>query len=275
MTDDLLAEMPRVTPAWLAIRGPADAAARATDLVPLLGLADAKPHLIHDLGCGTGSMGRWLAPRLAGPQHWVLHDRDPQLLDEAAVDLVAAADGAPVTAQTRCGDLTALTAEDFAGATLVTASALFDLLTAAEVERIAAACVGAGCPALLTLSVTGRVELTPPDPLDRTVQDAFNDHQRREVAGRRLLGPDALAAAVAAFSSLGVTTVMRPSPWRLGPTDTELLAEWFTGWVDAAVEQRPELAGPVLEYAQRRRTEIARGRLRVVLHHLDLLAGRE
>ena len=37
--------------------------------------------VIHDLGCGTGSMGRWLAPRLPGPQHWVLHDRDADLLD--------------------------------------------------------------------------------------------------------------------------------------------------------------------------------------------------
>ena len=219
-------------------------------------------------------MGRWLAPQLPGPQHWVLHDRDPHLLDEAAVDLVAAADGAPVTVETRCGDITALTSEDFAGAALVTASALLDLLTAAEVERIATACVGAGCPALLTLSVTGQVELTPSDPLDRTIQDAFNDHQRREVAGRHLIGPDAVAATVAAFSGLGVTTVVRPSPWRLGPTDTELLAEWFTGWVDAAVEQRPELTGPVQEYTHRRRSEISGGRLRVVLHHLDLLAGR-
>jgi hypothetical protein len=26
--------------------------------------------VIHDLGCGTGAMGRWLAPVLPGPQHW-------------------------------------------------------------------------------------------------------------------------------------------------------------------------------------------------------------
>ena len=34
----------------------------------------------------AGSMGRWLAPLLAGPQHWVLHDRDPDLLDVAAAE---------------------------------------------------------------------------------------------------------------------------------------------------------------------------------------------
>ena len=29
------------------------------------------PGSIHDLACGTGSMGRWLAPLLPGPQRWV------------------------------------------------------------------------------------------------------------------------------------------------------------------------------------------------------------
>ena len=43
--------------------------------------------VIHDLGCGTGSMGRWLAPLLPGPQHWVVHDRDADLLEVAAADL--------------------------------------------------------------------------------------------------------------------------------------------------------------------------------------------
>ncbi len=47
----------------------------------------------------------------------------------------AAADGSPVTVQTREADITRLTAADLAGASLVTASALLDLLTVDEVER--------------------------------------------------------------------------------------------------------------------------------------------
>ena len=39
--------------------------------------------VIHDLGGGSGAMGRWLAPRLPGPQHWVVHDRDADLLELA------------------------------------------------------------------------------------------------------------------------------------------------------------------------------------------------
>jgi hypothetical protein len=269
-----LPEMPRVTPAWLGRREGADAAARAEGLVELL-----RPYLpggtlvIHDLGCGTGSMGRWLAPRLAGPQHWVLHDRDPALLPWAAAAMpVAAADGAPVTVETRAGDATRLTARDLAGAALVTTSAVLDLLTAAELDRIAAACRGAGCAALHTLSVVGRVELSPAEPFDVDLNDAFNAHQRRTVAGRPLLGPDAVSAVVDACTTHGAATIVRPSPWGLDAGCPELLDEWLAGWLEAAVEHRPDLAEPVLGYTARRRAQARAGRLRVAVHHEDVLA---
>ena len=229
--------------------------------------------VVHDLGSGTGAMGRWLAPRLPGPQHWIMYDRDAELLARAAADLGTAADGTPVTAETRRRDITRLTADDLDGAGLVTASALLDMLTADEVERIVAACAGAGCPTLATVSVTGRVELTPPDPLDADIAEAFNAHQRRTVGGRSLLGPDAVQACVDAFGRHGMNVMVRFSPWRLGADQADLAAEWFSGWVAAACEQRPELAGPVAAYARRRLAQAAAGRLGVVVHHSDLLAG--
>ena len=81
---------PHRSPDWLALREPADAAARAADLVDRVRrrLAGDAPAVIHDLGSGTGSMGRWLAPRLPGPQHWVLYDRDADLLARAAAGMV-------------------------------------------------------------------------------------------------------------------------------------------------------------------------------------------
>ncbi|WP_328416030.1 class I SAM-dependent methyltransferase [Micromonospora sp. NBC_00389] len=261
---------------WLRLREPADAAARAEDLVEALRprLTGDAPTLIHDLGSGTGSMSRWLAARLPGPQHWVLHDRDADLLSRAAdaMGRITAADGAPVTVSTRHGDLTRLTATDLADSALVTASALLDMLTAQEVERVVAACVDAGCPTLFALSVTGQVRLTPADPLDPVIEAAFNDHQRRTVDGRRLLGPDAVAATAAAFARGGVNVRERPSPWRLGPEQADLAAEWFRGWLSAACEQRPELAGPAQAYAERRLADAAAGRLGVLVEHRDLLA---
>ena len=92
--------------------------------------------MIHDLGCGTGAMGRWLAPLLPGPQHWVVHDRDADLLEVAAADLPGpAADGAAVTVEARQSDITRLHPGDLTGATLITASALLDLLTEDELAE--------------------------------------------------------------------------------------------------------------------------------------------
>jgi hypothetical protein len=272
------AHIPRVSAGWLALREAADAAARAPELVEPVRrhLAITQRATIHDLGTGTGSMGRWLAPRLPGPQHWIMYDRDADLLEHARAEMTGtAADGAPVTVETRERDITRLTADDLGGASLITGSALLDMLTAEEVERVVAACAGAGCPALLTISVIGRVELTPPDPLDTEIAEAFNAHQRRTAGGRRLLGPDAVDATVAAFGRHGVRVLVRSSPWRLGADRAELVSEWLMGWLAAACEQRPELTGPVAAYARRRLAEAAAGRLNVIVQHNDLLAGGE
>lgn len=265
---------PPVSPDWLDLRESADAAARSVDLVrPVRDrLATVPRPVIHDLGCGTGSMLRWLAPLLPGRQHWVLHDRDPLLLKRAADGpAVRSADGTPVSVETRWSDITRLDAADLDGADLVTGSALLDMFTAGEVGRIVAAC--AGRKALITLSVVGRVVLDPPDPLDAEVAAAFNAHQRRVDGGRRLLGPDAVGFAVEEFGRLGIPVDVRPSPWRLGADHGALAGEWFTGWLGPACEQRPELAGQVAGYARRRLADAAAGRLGVVVAHSDLLAG--
>jgi hypothetical protein len=300
----LTSDIPRVSADWLALREPADAAARSVELVELLRdrIAGRGRLVVHDLGSGTGSMGRWLAPQLPVPQHWIMYDRDADLLDRVVID--------PVTAETRVRDITRLTREDLDGAGLITGSALLDMLTADEVERVAAACSEAGCPALFTISVVGRVELTPPDPLDAEIVDAFNAHQRRTAGDRVLLGPDAVDATADAFRRRGASVELRASPWRLGATadarcghpsegapppsrspetrldhpsegapppsrspEMRLMAEWFSDWIGAACEQRPELARPLEAYARRRRSELAAGRLGLVVHHSDLLTG--
>jgi hypothetical protein len=264
----------RVSRGWLALREPADAAARARDLVEHL--ARALPAngrwVIHDLGCGTGAMGRWLAPLLPGAQHWVLHDRDAELLVLAGADLPGpAADGAAVTVEAQHSDITRLQPGDLAGASLITASALLDLLTEDELAGLIAVCAGAGCPMLLTLSVVGRVGLTPSDPLDRRVAAAFDEHQRRAREGGRLLGPDAVALAVEEFGRLGAEVLIRASPWRLGALQADLAAEWFSGWVGAACEQQVELAAETGAYTRRRRAQATAGQLAITVDHADLL----
>ena len=154
-----------------------------------------------------------------------------------------------------------MTPRDLTGASLITASALLDLLTADELVRMLRSCTGR--PMLLTLNVVGRVTLSPADPLDARIGAAFNAHQRRG----GLLGPDAVAAAV---EELGEVLV-RPSPWRLDAAHADLAAEWFGGWVAAACEQEPALAGEAGAYSERRLAQAAAGELAVTVDHADLL----
>jgi hypothetical protein len=259
---------------WLALREPADAAARSTRLVEeLLPLLPGSGSEIRDLGSGTGSMARWLAPQLPGPQRWVLYDRDAELLPLVDADPPRSAlEGTPVTVETRCGDVTRLDPSELAGASLITASALLDMMTEAELDRLVAGCARAGCPVLITLSVTGDVDLEPGDPADILFREAFNDHQRRPATEGRRLGPDAVDAAVDSFTRLGLDVTVRPSPWRLGRDQGALAQAWLAGWVEPACEQRPELEDLRPSYLGRRLAELAAGRLSVTVHHQDLLA---
>jgi hypothetical protein len=124
---------------------------------------------------------------------------------------------------------------------------------------------------LLTLSVVGRVELAPGEPLDARVAAAFNAHQRRTTTRGRLLGPDAVAATAEGFRRLGAEVLIRPSPWRLGAAEAELAVEWFSGWVAAACEQEVELAAEIDAYTCRRLVEASAGQLAVMVDHSDLL----
>jgi hypothetical protein len=258
----------RVAPGWLVLREPADAAARSVELAErvALRLPAVRPLVIHDLGGGSGAMGRWLAPRLPGPQHWVLHDRDPDLLELALADPPAGA-----TVEARRSDVTRLARGDLAGADLVTASALLDLLTAAELGRLLGACVAAACPVLLALTVVGRVRLAPADPLDARVAAAFSAHQRRATPAGRLLGPDAAAAVVGTLRGTAADVLVRPSPWRLNGAQAGLTAAWLGGWVAAACEQEPELSAAAGAYRERREAQAAAGALAVTVEHADVL----
>ncbi|HEV8451086.1 MAG TPA: class I SAM-dependent methyltransferase [Gaiellales bacterium] len=266
-------EQIRVSSDWLALREAADAGARARDLVEHVRrrLPAAGHPVIHDLACGSGAMGRWLAPLLPGPQVWVMHDRDADLLEVAACNPPGpAADGATVVVETRLSDITQLCADDLAGANLITASALLDLMTEDELVGLVDVCAEVGCPVLLTLSVVGRVELAPADPLDQFVAAAFDANQRRMTAGGRLLGPDAAAAAAEGFRRRGADVLARSSPWRLADADADLAAEWFSGWLDAAWEQ-VDLFAEAGEYARRRLAQARSGKLAVTVDHSDLL----
>ncbi len=256
---------------WLSLREEADARSRSRALARRAARMTPAPVVVHDLGSGTGSMMRWLAPLLPGPQTWVLHDWNHALLDHA-VQRASDSTGHPTAVHTSVRDVGQLRDGDLAGASLITMSALLDVLTRAEAEAVVRACVAARAPALFSLTVTGRVEFEPVDPGDRVFESAFNDHQRRTTAGRGLLGPDAVATASELFRAAGWSVRVDESPWRLDGSERRLVSEWLEGWVSAAVEERPALEEWADEWVRRREAQLTDGTLRVVVHHQDLLA---
>ena len=268
-----MSEIIEVSGDWLALREPEDARARSRELaLAASGLLGPGRIVIHDLGSGPGSMMRWLAPLLPGPQTWVLHDWDSNLVGRASNGVVLDRERRPVSVRTRSGELAHLDPADLDGASLVTASALLDVLTSEEIRAVARACVAVGCPVLLSLSVTGEVRLDPPEPRDAVFEASFNAHQERRVGGRRLVGPSGVALAQRLFLEAGWNIRPAATFWRLGDHDPRLLDQWFDGWCDAALEQRADLQVDGAEYRALRSSQSRRGALSAVVVHTDLLA---
>lgn len=268
--------LPTASPYWLTLRAPADDAARSGRLAKKAArLAGAAPIIVHDLGSGTGAMMRWLSPRLPAPQKWVLHDADRAILAAGNADRASALPDLPTVVTTVVEELSELPIDSFVGASLVTASALLDVITPTDALRIVAACVESRTPAFFSLTVAGEVLVSPAGPADVLFQIAFNEHQRRELGGLRLLGPRATQSMRELFGAAGWSVQIEETPWRLGSSDRDLIAEWLEGWLDAAVEQHPELADDAERYRQLRLTQLDEGVLRVDVAHRDLLAWPE
>ncbi|MFP4263385.1 MAG: glycosyl transferase family 1, partial [Halomonas sp.] len=149
---------------WLACREALDARSRSHRLTGLAAdwlAARAGPHGgpvgIVDLGSGSGSNLRFLAPRLPGPQRWRLVDHDPALLGLARRQAATLRDpdGGRLALATHCRDLAPVDDDLLAGAELVVASALFDLVTRDWAEALVAASAARRQALLFTLSVDG------------------------------------------------------------------------------------------------------------------------
>jgi SAM-dependent methyltransferase len=211
---------------WLALREPADMAARDAGLLQRAAAAAGPAPVVVDLGCGTGSTWHALAPLLPADTRWRLVDNDPALLDIA---------GTTVGDKAECvvADLADIDALPLEGATLITASALLDLMPdtwlSAFADRVNA-------PVYAALSYDGRMEWTPPDHRDATVTDAFNRHQRGDKGLGPALGPDAAERAASLFAARGFAVDQAESPWRLGPDMADLHRELTRGIASAASE---------------------------------------
>ncbi|MGZ3217031.1 class I SAM-dependent methyltransferase [Paracoccus sp. T5] len=245
---------------WLALREPADGAARDGGLLARAARAAGPDPVILDLGCGTGSTLRALGPHLPDHAHWHLVDNDPTLLEIARTE-------APGRSTSHGLDLRDLEALPLEGVTLVTASALLDLMPADWIAGLARRLSHVGLPFYAALSYDGEMTWDPPLPEDAPVTRAFNDHQRRDKGLGPALGPEAGSEALAVFRNAGFAVTAAPSPWRIGPDQAALHRALIAGIAGAAEEAGAPMAA---DWGIARREMAPRSHCRI--GHLDLLA---
>jgi len=259
-------------PSWLALREGIDHRSRSP--IGLRSLREwwftRRASRVLDLGCGTGSNLRYLAPRLPGPQRWTLLDRDAELLrrvrgpDQEVGDL---------TLEVVEGDLATEGLALVAEVDLVTASALLDLVSEAWLDALIDACTEAGTAAHFALSYDGTISWGgTDDPLDSVVRNAVNQHQLGDKGLGPALGPNAGLGAWDRFKARGFLTDIVPSPWVVGPNDAELAIALIDGWATAAAEQLPGQTDEVRRWAERRRASVTTDDFLLMVGHVDVFA---
>lgn len=266
---------------WLRQREAFDAAARnaaARRLRLSRGLSELRPPpdvpwRVIDLACGTGANLRWLAPRLAGDQQWLMVDHDPDLLGR--IPSALSGPGFRVRTARQQADLAReLEVLPWHAAHLVTASALLDLVGLAWLQRLVAQASGARAALLFALSADGRHAWAPPDPHDATVDQLFHAHQGRDKGFGPALGASAIGAFERALRAAGYQVFTAPSDWvldgRASPSAAALQRALAAGMAAAAGEQAPASDGLLRAWRDRRQAVAPTSRLRV--GHVDLLA---
>lgn len=276
------------SPEWLRLREPADHRARnpalATDVARLF--AGKKTVRIVDLGSGLGSNLRALAPRLPCDQQWRLLDHDTDLLDQALAHLsrwkpgvmngdilMLSVDGRSIDVRAETVDLARNAATIFSDTPdLVTAAALFDLVSVEWIDRLADNLAERRIPLYTTLVYNGEDHGNPAHPFDTAMMAALHVHQHRDKGFGPAAGPDAIEGLKKAFTARGFDVRVAPSPWTLGDDDVAMLTMLGDGLVAAVTETGLVSAEDIADW---QRFHMPEGRWRGVawtVGHADLLA---
>ena len=214
---------------WLALREPVDRRSRDPVLQDLVTqfLDEAAAPAIVDIGCGTGSTYRALQPQLCKTATWTLFDHDDRLLTEARRRHPQAG----ITFVR--GDLNDISSLPLIGATLVTASALFDLCSPAFTDRFVDELRQKGMGLYAALNYDGDMHWSLGHPLDRSVRDAFNAHQLGDKGFGPSAGPQAWRHLGRRLEEHGYDVMVAASPWRMGEGDAELQHLFLDGIFEA------------------------------------------
>lgn len=239
---------------WLRLREGADERARNRSLASALSAWFALRNELHvaDLGAGTGANLRAIAPLLPARQYWRLVDHDKAMHAEARRQLRVWADhsepldngglnlqkgGSHLTVSfDECDLVRDLDAVFAAPAELVTASALFDLVSPAYIKTLVKKLAAHRAVFYAVLTYNGLQKWTPHRPADNQIAAAFNRHQMTDKGFGPAAGPTAPSELADQLQFEGYGVQEGDSAWRLGPHDRMLVDEIQRGHAMAVME---------------------------------------
>jgi len=278
---------------WLGLREPVDHRSRNQVLqVQVINyLAQVKtvyPGSVYvtDLGSGTGSNLRALAPHLNSIQYWTLVDYDQTLLQVARSTLLAWADSEIESAETssttiknlsirklnktiivkfKCVDLL----NDYQAVLneptdLITAAAFFDLVAKPWLTKF---CASLSKPLYTVLTYDGNEKWSPPEIVDSDILKAFHQHQRTDKGFGSALGPTASECLQSLLRDQHFTTICAPSPWILNHQDSALIKQLSIGTAEA-VREMATLAETVVNQWEQSRMHASR----CEIGHIDIFS---
>jgi len=210
---------------WLALREPADQAARDANLVQKAAALAGDSPTVLDLGSGTGSTVRAFGSLLPESTNWTLVDIDAELLAIAGQMIP--------TASQHQADLGEVNQLPVGGIDLVTGSALLDLVTEQWLKEISQRFE---VPFYFALTYDGRMRWEPAASEDEQITASFNLHQQKDKGMGVALGPTAIEVAVSVFEQAGFEVFVSDSDWELTSADGDLHVELLRGIASAASE---------------------------------------
>lgn len=231
---------------WLQERYQMDAGSRNPDLLrTFLESFDAGRSVqrILDVGSGFGANFLFLAPRIPGRQHWLLLDRDNELIDKVnwmiqdrAQDLdrdgtrilkEALASGR-ITVDSYCGDFTDAASPIFEKSwDAVVANAVFDLNSQEQFRAFLRAALAAKRDHDLRLYFTLHLErgggFDPRSPENDRYMDLFHQHMARAQDFGRAMGADCAKDMKEIMLQEGLRPILGASPWFITANERSFL----------------------------------------------------
>jgi SAM-dependent methyltransferase len=260
-------------------------------LAEALAASLAKLPLLLDLGAGTGSLFRFMAPIIGRSQNWIFADADASLLC-LALDRTAEwaeRNGFGVASRRGLGKMSLLlrtSTGDWQIETLITdlsrvphglpldtvdavvCSALLDLVSRGWMARLFTAL---RVPFYAGLTVNGHDAWRPQHSGDSAVRIAFRRDQQRDKGLGLALGNNAGETALQLLRDLGFHTRMTTSDWRIPGSARAVTSRFAQMTASSARQSMPAQARKIGEWTNDRLKQAAKARLSIRIGHCDIL----